>query len=537
MRIGEGPNARFGQGQYVEGLPQLIWQRWKDFSGGYVSSDTQDEIAPNATPNALDIEVDSKDRLVRSAGTTLYEALDGHVVKQIAVQASLDYTAELILFAPPYIGIRTTGPTEWYDVGLPISANRQYEWTNFGGTLLFGNGLEGMYARENATTEIALVDGAPAAVDYMSFAGRVFALGAIIGGNREPLGVVWSAATSLHDDWDGLGNGFELLIDDMSAGDRIVAGRSMGLDAAAILCRHSIWVARRTGQRDRPADFQSAVPGVGAVTSACVRTTRFGVLFLSDSGVYLFNGNSAELVSEAINADLLVDGRIDYTQLNKYRAIYNPATKRYTLFAPSGTWVFEIEKKRWFRRSIQPNDAVLFAQQFDALTWDEMVGTWDEQTLVWEDLRPAEANKADLIFLQEGTPDSALWIEDPLSMTTFGEPMIPFWEFPQITGEYLNQLLTVKKVNVDYISGGTVELWTPDLEGDFSLFRTKVLPLATARRTRGVMGEKTGKGAGVKLVMTAGRPVISKVELGLLLRSQRIENTVFVPREYYDDFA
>jgi hypothetical protein len=244
-----GRHFNYGRGHYIQSLPEAKYAAFINFSGGLDYREAREDVPQNSSPSALDVEVTHRDRLRPVPGTTSVEELT-HTPNQLVLHASLEFTSELVMFDPPFIGIRTSDETEWFDVGLP-EGDRKFAYVNFGGTLLFSNGRIGLYAKEAGETEVELVEGGPAAHTLASFAGRVFAGAAIIGGNREPLGISWSGASSDHDEWEVFndqgvqtGAGFELLIDDMIQGNYIVALRTMGLDFMAILLRNSIWIGR-----------------------------------------------------------------------------------------------------------------------------------------------------------------------------------------------------------------------------------------------------------------------------------------------------
>lgn len=523
----------YGKANYLQASgTDMQFLTFKDFTGGYSAKDAREDTPPSFTPNSLDTYVTVDDRLTVVPGTTVSDVLVDHQVRKVVLHTSLDFTSDLVLFDPPYIGIKHDGDVEWFDVGIP-TGDRRYQATNFGGTLLFSNGNTGMYAREVGKHTVELVKGAPAARAYATFAGRVFAGYAIIDGNRQPLGVSWSGADSDYKTWDLFDNngattgaGFELLIDDMAAGDAIVALRPMGLDFMAVILRHSIWVARRTGDLNRPADFQPRVPGVGAITSECCKTTRFGVVFLADGpGVYLFDGNAAQFISDEITIDLK---RLSRSELASCTAEYNPLNRCYYLFTPIGTFVYDFERKRWHKRSLLAYGATVFASQLPQVLWGEITGTWAEHEETWQDLNPEELDNLQFFFLGDREGTSALEVEDEASFDNFLISMEPYWEFPLQEAMYSTQLVTTKQILINYDTPGTIELHLPDNSGAYELSRTAIL-LGSGNLTKTAFGEFTGKGAGLKILFTAGKPKIRRAQLGIILRGPRIEPVTTPP--------
>jgi hypothetical protein len=484
---------------------------FNDFSGGYNAAVDRGALPLNATPYSIDIEVNRRNRLERVPGTSILVPLD-RVVSQIVLQASLDYRSEIVLFAPPHLGYWNGGAVEWVDIGL--SDRRRFAWTNFGGSLIFSNRVGGVYVRQPETNTVEQIPGAPVAQTYATFAGRVFAGGAEIEGTNEPLGIMWSAANSNYLDWTSRGAGFELLIDDMVVGDRIISMKPMGLDFMAILCRRSIWIGRRTSLTDRPADIQPRVASVGAVSAATCQSTRMGVVFLSDTGVRIFDGNSDTLISEAINPEILP---LDYTNIDSYRSACCPLSQKYFLFTPTGTWVIDLQTGRWHRRSIQAKDSVLYAEQFPRVLWNEMVGAWDVQEDMWADLSPVEADLTRRVYLSAN-----IEVTDPASSTVNGVDLTPIWDLPMQNNPDIGHLNTIKQVAIEYVGEGEADIVLVDETGSFTSSVTVDLPLALEHRLvrQGVM--VTGKGTTARLVLRGTVEIIS-VQLMTMPRDERID--------------
>jgi len=516
-RIGSGKFRRFGRGHQIDRYPEEVPVDYGDFSGGVDMSRAREHLDPNTSPRGSDFYINDRSRLVRFPGTTQLEVLTPRLPIQMALHASLDNRSELILFDPPFIGVKGEGATVWTDIGLV--GGRPFSWVNFGGTFIFNNRSGKIYVRQAGASTVEFTDLIPSATAYASFAGRVFAGGATIEGTHEPIGMRWSAANSNYLDWESLGAGDELLINDMAVGDRIVALRTMGLDFMAVLMRRSIWIARRTGLVARPADFQPRVPGVGAVNIATTKSTPYGVVFLSDSGVYLFDGNNAHLLSDQINADLLplIDAGAAYT------ALYNPKDQHYTLFTPNGSFTYDMLKKRWLPLSIVPLAAVLFAEQFEATKWSEVVGTWGDLTETWAEFSPQEADELRVIYLGDEGADRVLAESDEASEMYFGGAVVPEWEFARSHHQFRNRLVSPVLLNLEYVGSGTIEVWLPNNQGVMELFRSVILPAVVEPTIRAIPIIHTGRGVGLELRNPAGRVEIVGAQLVVKRRGPRIE--------------
>lgn len=486
---------------------------YADFAAGYVSLTSREQTPENASPNCLDMEVTWNNRIRPAPGTTLVEVME-HAVSRVVVHASLDMTAELLMFAPPYLGVKNTGATVWTDMAL---GSTDFAYVNFGGTLIFTDGVK-VYKREINEAPVSTKK-IPVGRAYAAFAGRFWAGNCVIDGDMQPMGVAWSDTTSDPESWDpDQGGGYELLINDLASGDEVVALRPMGLDFIAIMCRRSIWIGRRTGLEGRPADLQPRVSGVGALNEKLCVLSRFGVYFLTHSGVHLFDGNSAVVVSDQINADILP---IDLNNLDKYGMFFNPQLKRLYFFTPTDSWTLEVEKNRWLRRSLIAKDAAAFATQFPALTWGDLVGTWGDQNVRWKDYRPEEGQDVAQLFLS--TDGLKLHNEDYASRMAFGLPMNPYWDTPLTQQEFLDRLLTIKGITLEYEGNGRVAIWTPD---ELSAWQRRLVVTLVDRVlpdfvARGLT--TTGHGVGARVQILAGSPEISKIQLVARTRGRRVD--------------
>lgn len=534
-KFGGGKRGRYGQANYLnpETLPALDWRTFTSFAGGYDARDSRQDVAENSSPYTTDIEVSVKDQLMRAPGVVQVEAIVGRVPSQMILHASLDYTAELVLLDAPYVGAKRSGATVWTDAGIETS-DGLYGWTNFGGRLVFSSGKSKVYVRDPDSSVVGTLEEAPPAETYATFAGRLFAGNVVVDGKKENLGIVWNAVDGLAENWFGLGGGYELLIDNALVGDKIVALRTMSFDLMAILCRRSIWVATRTGQLDRPADFQIRFQGPGAIHAEACASTPFGVAYLSDGGVYLFDGNNSSMISDSINASLLP---LDLSRIYEYSLYFHAGTKKLYLFTPTATWVLDIDRQRWVRRTLVARSATLFATQLDALTWADITTSWGGQNATWGSFGRQQVDTYDVYVLgmQGGTP--AIGREDEAYDQYFDLEQDPVWEFQLVQGPYMNQLVTNSVILLEYEGAGTVQFWNTDINGEYTPTVQRVLtsggggPVVTQ-----IPYAYTGMGLGLRLKILSGFPKVSKIQLGFVPQGPRIETGTFAKREYYEDF-
>lgn len=518
-----GAFARYGRGSQPVQQEPLV-KTWRDFSAGLVVSDAPEDVPENASPSSVDMEVTEGGRLRRAPGTTEMEEYAAHFPSRVLLHTSLEDTAEILLWAPPYLGRkRTDEDTIWTDFDLD---DDWFSGVNFGGTFVFTDGTK-VYSRQPNELTVDELEEAPVARTYASFAGRIFAGHSLIDGSLEPLGISWSAAGSDYRDWTGLGAQFELLINEILAGDQIVALRPMGFEFMAVILKNSVWIARFTGQVERPADFQPRVTGVGSVSERTCRTGMRGVFFLSYDGVYVFDGNQAVMISKQINDELLP---LDMENLESYHAVYDQVSKRYILFTPTETWIFHIEEQRWLKRSLIATDALMFPLQIGSISWGEAVGSWGAQDQDWFEYAGAATGDFSLVLLGNDldTDNPELASEDQASETYFGNPMTPRWDFQISEHELVDKLMTIQHMVLRYQADvdSEVDFYLPSNSHQYELVDRLDLEAATAPLPMRVPVLHTGKGMGLRLEVAHGDPEIILAQLQGVARGPFLEAKV-----------
>lgn len=502
---------RVGLGSRIQEFPVGERRVFKDFGAGYNVADSEADIQENQSPYMIDMIISSKDELIRVPGVTELEAFAGRNPTNMVLHAAADFTSELVLFAPPELGVKADAATIWTNIGLLVGT--KYVASNYGGILVFTGGLDRLYYRDPHGSAIVVTDGPPGRT-ITTFAGRIFVGDTLIDGNSEPLGIAWSGSLGDHTDWTGLGSGHEFLIADMPAGDGIIAIRPVDLDTLAILCRNSLWIGRRTGFDAPPVEFSPRIRGQGCVSEASVQVVEGGVLYLADDGVKLFTINEAQHVSAPIDKDLLP---LNQGALDSYTSAFNKIRQWYYLFTPTQTWVLDWKYKRWYRMSTTYARGVHFPIQGAYTTWDQVVGNWDAQLLTWEDFLIREGLQR--FILLKG---NKIGNEDDAVQTILGNAVVPTWTSPVSIDEMAERVYTTRELTIRYNGSGTLGIALPDLNGDFVTQTPNVLPSATVKRTerRGLFN--SGIGMGVRLTYIEGSPVLDRAVLEGVARGPRI---------------
>lgn len=484
------------------------------FERGIDLRDVEQDQDGISTQEALNFEVESDGSLKRTAGHSVAETMsDGRMVKAMLLHTSLDFTSELLLFDSPYMGIKSSGATTWYDMSLPDGD----EWAGISNLdkVLLVNGSTGIYRRDFAATTASLITNSPSAYDIANFAGRVFVLGvAYPAGTYQALGIGWSGdAEGLS--WTGLGSGAQLLIADTSTDDRGIALRAMNFDLLAVLCQRSIWIGRPTGDLYEPAIFEPRVQGIGCISRRTACLTPAGVMFLSESGVYLFDGNSAQLLSRQINGELLP---ILTNVANTYSAVYDQVESRYLLFTPTCTWVYDVKYDRWLKWGYVVNGAVAFSEQFSGVTWENVLATWASVSDAWVDFGSSQGVQR-LVYAK----DDKLGVDSVDSME--------FLDSSDATAQYgflrrdtteVNSMFETQRLRLRYAGDeAELELWLPNQYGELMLAATKTLPARSVQDGAELGVRYTGRGAGAQIRWSEPSLRVSRAQLQGLPRGHR----------------
>lgn len=475
---------------------------WENFVG-YHNSDADANVPEGTSNDCLDVEVTRQGRLRRAAGVGLREILP-YSPTEVIVHASLDYTAELLFIAAPKLGIKSAGPTVWINAGLPVGAG----WTSvvYGDRLIFTNGSDAVWARpSNSLLAPEALTASPCHALFV-LGTRLFLCNAVVDGNFQPLAVLWNAASALYNDFSGEGAGFELLIADVGQGDEIVAATAMSFDMAVIFGRSSIWRAVRTDDPYRPANFELRERGIGCVARNTVKVTQDGVVFLSEAGLELFDGSRTTHLSTPIDKDLLP---LDLSQLDEYSGCYNPATRRYELLTPVGSWVIDFARGgAWYRKSLVARRSFIFAVQNPALTIGQLTQPIGSYTNIIEDWKGSQG-AIRVLYLR----DNELGEEDYNLTTYYNVDQNAYWTTRRKAAALGDTVLSYHGAVLTYQGLAGVEILLPNINSAFTLVREAELPDSSVLTAARVSFLSSGLEPAVRLRIAYGNPEFSRIQL------------------------
>lgn len=511
-------NSGFREVEIGSPPPKDDYYQVNTFAGGLDMRDAPEDQAQGSSPEMLDMEISLDDRLVRAPGITLDEAL-GHTPTQVVLHPGFSFESELLMFAGNSMGVKSRGATTWYNLGL---RGAHWAFTNFAGVLLLTDGAEGLFYRKPGETALTLIPESNVGQAVTVFANRVILGGAVMdNGNLDLMGVAWSGASNDYMDWTGEGANRQVLIGSMKRADRIQAFGSLGFNQLAIICRRSIWLGTETGDVDQPVRFEPRLEDTGSTHRDTIITTEFGVCFLAEDGVRLFNGVEAPVISDQINAELL-----PVNEAGAYSATLDPASKRYYLFTPTATYVLDILRRRWYKWSTTLSGGAFFPVQ-GALgpTWGAAVGTWGAQTLAWWQLLPQESG-GKMYF----TKAQNLGYQDATATAAFGVALVPQWFDRRQVGVNQESLLTHIGAYLTYeaSAAATVEIWLPKTgSGDYEAVTSRVIPLAAKTGRIMIPFIHTGRGVGFGIKFLAGFPRLRRASVRYQVVTEEIFEGTF----------
>lgn len=518
--IGRGarPNIGVGESQAPGELSKeqdLIYNQWRR---GLDTSESPQDIQPDSATDLVDVEVDYTDALIRAPGITEDEDVSPRSPLYIFQQAGLDFSTELVIIDPPWLGYRDIATFTF--VNLAIANTGQFGWgvADVAGTLIFSNGVNATYTRAAGAAVVTDISSEIVAQCFATAFGRVFA-GAVVDSvvGLISLAVAWNAASGAIDDWTGTGSGIEELISNNLEADRVVAIIPIGLETMGILCRKSLWAGYKTGVDDRPADFQIRFVGLGCVGRDTACSTPIGIMHLSDQGVVAYDLNNAQVISAEVNA-LLVP--LDYNQLNNYRAIFDTSDNRYILSTPFRIYIYELPEMRndgspnrparWMVRSFVAQSLVMFTDQTGGVFWNTVVGPWNLQTLSWAEMAIGQANSPAIPFFTQST---LIGYQDYNATQNFDDAQDPFWVTPDVLQKVTDNIEThCFEIQYRSMADAEVSLTTTDVDGNLTLTETRVLPNTSGVRKKRLIWTHTMVGMGTSLKISFGETAICAIE-------------------------
>lgn len=291
--------------------------------------------------------------------------------------------------------------------GLTGGRDDMFVFTSFGNTLIFSNGVDGLFKYDPDTGVVTQINGGPACRHLTTFNSRVIASNVSGSLGLLPSRIMWSVkdnsdiwpdTTGVSDD-DKLGSGFEDLLS--SPGGRIDIQRGVWPvnDTTAIVLRsNSVWQMTPTDNFDAPFVFARLYDNIGTDTPYSMDAVPGGVVGLFRDNLYIIQGDgSITPIGDRVKDALLAE----VAQPNRVVGMYDPDTRNYWLSDQTAVYRYSLIDQGWTRhtypwqvRAFHHTKSSLIGLQIDQLsgfsatidglsavfpTIDSMVGARTEQ--------------------------------------------------------------------------------------------------------------------------------------------------------------
>jgi len=254
---------------------------------------------------------------------------------------------------------------------LTGTATDLFTWTTFNDTLLFSNGVDGIYKFDPVKGFVADAIAESFATKYLTtFASRVIA-SYVRDPNLSTQRIRWSVKNN-SDDWvaseddpttedidesltdQAIGAGFEDLLS--TPGGQIDQQHGVWpiSDTIALVLRsRSIWQMTQTGSADSPFRFTRLFSDLGTESPYSPAATPDGIIFLGLDDVYIVSQGRFDKIGIGIRDEVFSE----VTDLNGVIGAYDPAERRYLMYVPSAddfVYEYAFDNPGW-TRSVYPD--------------------------------------------------------------------------------------------------------------------------------------------------------------------------------------
>jgi hypothetical protein len=292
---------------------------------------------------------------------------------------------------------KLVGGVSWENVGLlgPTftgTTENLFTYTAFNDTLVFSNGVDGMWEYAPLLGTLNQIEGAPSAEHLTTFNERVVASVADgIGGRMQ-----WSASRNSHD-WEGIGSGFEdLLSTPGGVVDGLMGVFPISDDIALMVRSTSVWQVSTTGDPDAPFRFGRLFANLGSRSRHSIDVLPGGIVLLGTDNVYVLSDTQISPIGELVKDRMFLTA----SDITKARGVYRAKPKEYylTLGDSDTLYRYSFNDQAWSRHrypwGIRWFDESVF--HWEGVTWDDMIGegTWDAQTESWNSMLGDSRNES-----------------------------------------------------------------------------------------------------------------------------------------------
>jgi hypothetical protein len=212
---------------------------------------------------------------------------------------------------------------------LTGGATDLFTWTVFDDKLIFSNGVDGLFEFDPVRGSVVLLDGDISAKHLTSFAGRVIASN-VLDPSQNTQRIKWCVKGD-HTDWEGIGSGFEDLLN-VPGGQVDEQGGVFPVDdtRALIVRSKSIWQMVQTGAVDTPFRFTRMLAGKGTEAPHSVAVIPGGIIYVGIDSVNIVTLSDYKDIGYQVSDEILDN----VTDAGMMVGDYDPDENEYWVLVP-----------------------------------------------------------------------------------------------------------------------------------------------------------------------------------------------------------
>lgn len=287
------PNQRLPSGSLPLGANQ--------FNGGLNSTASPLDLAPNESSSLLNIDFDKFGAILKRAGYVNVNttALNGQVTGMHWLEKS-DSSKTLMVIAGTKAYSNDLSPTFTDRTNaMTITAGNLFKSETFLDTAMFTNGVDLPIQSTGTNFSLMTLPTNVTTVKWIkTFNAYTFIANVTDATGYQPSKLYWSDINSITS-WNSANQAFISKNDGQS-----ITGMEVLGDHLVIFKDRSIWLGFFTGDADVPFQFQKTQSHVGCASGYSIQKTENALIFFSDDGVYLFDGNNSYKISDRVTATI-----------------------------------------------------------------------------------------------------------------------------------------------------------------------------------------------------------------------------------------
>ncbi len=302
-----------------------------NFGGGLNTKYSNNEIGDNESPDLLNVNFDQNGAVVKRRGFIPLNSqhIDSNAIMSLIPFEKSDGSRYLVACSGTSVYSWDWNALAWTAIKTGLSGNGvKFTGSVYNDVLYLWNGVDTPMTWDGST--FGALSYPPGSCAYAVVSGnRMYAAGDPLARSR----LYYSTADD-PTDWNATSTEGGFIDIDTNDGD-IITGLALLLDSVVIFKRKSIWVLKGAD----PAYYTliAAHAGVGCVSHWTIQNVLNNLVFLSEDGVYAFNGTGVTLLSDKIGPSLIGTG--GHTGLN-WKDIGNAEATvyqwKYWLSVPTG---------------------------------------------------------------------------------------------------------------------------------------------------------------------------------------------------------